>query len=87
MLFENSVEMQDVIFSNVFDSKVVNDEREIYGVPFVFLIAWCKFALCVACLLELFFEEFLCNDACLRESVHSLLYLTVHVSIVIDLAC
>ncbi len=87
MLFENSDEMHDVFFSNVFNSKIVHNGRETYGAPFMFPIAWCKFALCVACFFESFFEEFLCNDACLRESVHSSLYLTVHISIVIDLAC
>jgi hypothetical protein len=39
--------------------------------------AWCDVALMVAMLVEAFFKEILCNDACLQETVNSLLYFNV----------
>ncbi len=65
MLLENLDEMHDLFLSNVLYAKVVHNECETDGAPFVFPVAWCEFALCVACFLESFFKEFLCNDACL----------------------
>ena len=87
MLLENPDEMHEVFFSNVFNAKIIHNERETGGAPFVLPIAWCEFALCVAYFLELFRKDFLHYDTYLRESIHSLSYLTVHVSVVINLVC
>ncbi len=63
MLLENLDEMHDVFLSNLLYAKFVHDECETDGVPFLLPVAWHEFALCVACFLELFFKEFLHNDA------------------------
>ncbi len=44
--------------------------------------AWCDVALIVAVLVESFFEEILCKDAHLWETVHALLYVDVDCTVV-----
>ncbi len=46
--------------------------------------AWCDFALLVAMLVELFFEEILCKDARLWETVHSLLDFDIYCTVIIS---
>jgi hypothetical protein len=65
MLLENLDEMHDVFLSNVLYAEVIHDECETDGAPFVLPVAWRELALCVACFFELFFKEFLHDDACL----------------------
>ena len=44
--------------------------------------AWYDIAILVAMLVESFFEEILCKDACLQENIHALLYFNVDCTVV-----
>ena len=57
VFFESVDEVHDVFLSlsDVFNTKIVHDECETDRSPFVLPVAWCEFALCVACFLESFF--------------------------------
>jgi hypothetical protein len=44
--------------------------------------AWCDIALLLAVLVEAFFKEILCKDACLHETAHSFLYFDINCTIV-----
>ncbi len=82
VLLENLCKMVGVLPPNVLDTKVVNTESEQERPPVMFPKARCAIALMVAVLVEAFFEEFLCKDACLRETIHSFLYIDVDCTIV-----
>jgi hypothetical protein len=44
--------------------------------------AQCDLALLVAMLVESFFEEILCKDACLWETIHALLYFDIDCTVI-----
>ncbi len=73
MCVENFCNMVCMLPSHVLDAKAINGERERDGPPIMFPKAWHDFALLVAILVKLFFEEILCKDACMWETVHTLL--------------
>ena len=52
MLLENPDEIHGVFFSSALNTKVVHSKCETDGAPFVLPVAWCEFALCVACFLS-----------------------------------
>jgi hypothetical protein len=74
-------EVLGVLLTGVFDSKVVDDQRERNGTPLVLPQTGSGLALRIAMFLQSFGEEFLCYDPRLGESVHALADLAVHVSI------
>ncbi len=82
VFLENLCKMVGMLPPNVIDAKVVNTESEQERLPAMFPKAWCDVALMVAVLVEAFFKEFLCKDACLWETIHSLLYFVVDCTIV-----
>jgi hypothetical protein len=82
VFLENLCKMVCMLPPNVLDAKVVNAESERKRSPVMFLKARCDDALMVAVLVEAFFKEILCMDACLQETVHSLLYFDVDCTIV-----
>jgi hypothetical protein len=55
-------EVLGVLLTNVFDSKVVDDQREHNGTPLVFPQTGSGLALRVAMFLQSFGEELLCDD-------------------------
>ena len=73
--------MGDVVFVDVLDSEVVDDEGETDWAPVVRPISRGKFALFVAGDDESFLEELLCNNSCLGESIHSSSYFAEHVTV------
>jgi hypothetical protein len=79
---ENLCEMVGVLPPNVLDAKVVDTETEQDRPPVIFLKARCDIALMIAMLVEEFFKEILCKDACLWETEHSLLYFDVDCTVV-----
>ncbi len=76
--------MSDVVFIDVFDSKIVNNKGETDGPPIVSLETWGKLALMVSCDNQPFFEELLCNNSCLGGPVHASANLTEHVPVLVD---
>ncbi len=74
-------EVLGVLFSDVFDSKIVDDQGERNGMPLVLPQTRSCFALRIAMFLQSFGEEFLCDDPRLGEPVHALADLAVHESI------
>ncbi len=44
--------------------------------------AQCNVALMVAVLVEMFFKKILCKDACLWETIHSLLYFDMDCTVI-----
>ena len=77
--------MSDVIFVDVFDSKVIDDKGEADGTPSVHPETWSELALVVSCNNQSFFEEFLCNNSCLGGSRHATVHFAELVPIVVDL--
>ncbi len=77
VFLENLCEMVDVLLPDVLDAKVVATESEQEILPVVCPKARIDFALMVDMLVEAFFKEILCKDACLRETIHSFLYFDV----------
>jgi hypothetical protein len=55
-------EVLGVLLTKVFDSKVVDDQREYNGTPLVFPLTGSGLALQVAMFLQSFGEELLCDD-------------------------
>ncbi len=82
VFLENLCEMVGVLLPIALDTKVVNTESEQERPPVVFPKARCDIALMVAMLVEAFFKRILCKDACLWETIHSLLYFDVDYTIV-----
>ncbi len=78
VFLENLCKMVGMLPPNVLDAQVIDTEIEQERLPVMFPKARCDVALMVAVLIEAFFEEILCNDACLRETVHALLYFDLH---------
>ncbi len=74
--------MVGVLLPNVLDAKVVDTESEQERPPAMFPKAQCDVALMAAMLVEAFFKEILYKDACLQETVHSLLYFDVDCTVV-----
>ncbi len=79
---ENLCKMVGVLLPNVLDAKVINTESEQERPPVMFPKARCDIALMVAMLVEAFFKEILCEDACLQEIIHFLLYFDVDCTVV-----
>ena len=82
VFLKNLCKMVGMLPPNILDAKVVNTESEQERPPIMFPKAWCDIALMVSVLVEAFFKEILCKDACLRETVHSLLYFDVDCTVV-----
>ncbi len=82
VFLENLHKMVGVLPPNVLDAKVIGTESEQERPPVMFPKAQCDLALMVAVLVEAFFKEILCKDACLRETVHSLLYFDVGCTVI-----
>ncbi len=68
VFLENLCKMVGVFPPNLLDAKVVNTESEQERRPVMFPKVWCDVALMVAMLIEAFFKEILCEDACLWET-------------------
>ncbi len=77
VFLENLCKMVSVLPPNVLDAKVVDTQSEQERLPVMFPKARFDVALMVAVLVEAFFKEILCGDACMRETIHSLLYFGV----------
>jgi hypothetical protein len=82
VFLKNICEMVGMLLPNALDAKVVDTENEQERPPVMFPKAWCDIALMVVVLDEVLFEEILCKDACLRETVHAILYFDVNCTIV-----
>jgi hypothetical protein len=82
VFLENLCEMVGVLPPNVLDAKVVNTESEQERLPVMFTRAQCDVAVMVAGLVEVFFKEIQCKDACLQETVHSLLYFDIDCTVI-----
>jgi hypothetical protein len=82
VFLENLHKMVGVLPANVLDAKVVNTESEQEKLPVMFPKARCDVALMVVVLVEAFFKEILCKDACLWETVHALLYFDLDCTII-----
>jgi hypothetical protein len=63
--------MQFVVFANVFDAKVVDDEGELDGTGLVFPKAWCVVGWDAAECSQVFSQFVVGDDAGLREAVHA----------------
>ena len=59
-----------MLFTNVFDAKVINHEGELNGAPSMGPQPRDQLALVVVVGVEAFFEEFIGKEPCLRKSVH-----------------
>ncbi len=79
---KNLCKMVGVLLPNVPDAKVVNTKCEQERPPVMLPKARCDIALMVAVLVEAFFKEILCKDACLWETIHALLYFDVDCTVV-----
>ena len=73
--------MVSVHFPNIFNAKIIDTVCKKNGLPVVLPETRVDFALVIALSLESFFQEFLCNYTCLREPIHSLLDVHVHIPI------
>ncbi len=65
VFLKNLRKMVGMLLPNVLDTKVVDTENEQERSPVMFPKARCDIALMVAMLVEAFFKEILCKDACL----------------------
>ncbi len=74
--------MVGVLPPNVLDAKVIDTESDQERPPVMFPKAQCDVALLVAMLVQSFFEEILCMDARLQETIHALLYFDVDCTVV-----
>ena len=66
IFFDRFQEVLDVLLTDIFDSKVIDDQGENNGMPLVFPQTRSGLALRVAMFLQSFGEEFFCDDPCLR---------------------
>ncbi len=82
VFLKNLCKMVGVLPPNILDAKVVNTESEQERPAVMFPRARCDVALMVAMLIEAFFEEILCKDGHLQETVHALLYFDVDCTVV-----
>ncbi len=82
VFLKNLREMVGVLPPNILDAKVIDTESEQERLPVMFPKARCDMALTVAMLVEALFKEILCKDACLWETIHSLLYFDVDCTVV-----
>ena len=62
---------------DIFDSKAVNDERELYGAPFVAPGASCGGGLVVTLRVQAFGEEVVSNLASLGKAIYKSVYFEV----------
>ncbi len=81
VFFECVLEMLCMFFANIFDAKIINNQRELYGSCAVLPKSRYQFALLVSMFVEAFFEEFVGKLSCLREAVHAALGSDVDASI------
>ena len=77
VFFECVFEVICMFFSNIFYSEVIDHECELYWSCLVTPESWDEFALMISVFVESFFEEFVCEEACLWESVHAFDHLKV----------
>ena len=71
MLFEDSLEMESVALSDIFDTKVINEQEKHNRSPLVAPQASSGGALVVAVLLETFFEESVGQGPRLWETINA----------------
>ena len=71
MLFEESLEMESVALSDIFNTKVIDKQSKHNGAPFVAPQAMIGGALVLAVLLETFFEENVCQRPRLWETINA----------------
>ena len=74
--------MVGVFFPDVFDTKIINNETKTYGAPCVTPEAWGVAYRCVAIATEETDKLFFGQDAGLRKTVHSAMYLHVDFAVV-----
>jgi hypothetical protein len=84
LFLKNLCEMVGLLLPNVLDAKVVDTESEQERPPVMFPKAWCDVVLMVAMFIEAFFEKILCKDACLRKTIHPLLYFDIDCTVVVS---
>ncbi len=81
VFFECVLEMLCMFFANVFDAKIIDNQCELYGSCVVLPKSRYQFALPVSMFVEVFFEEFIGQESCLREAVHAALGSDVDASV------
>ncbi len=81
VFFECILEMLCMFFANVFDAKIINNQCELYGSCVTLPKSRYQFALLVSVFVEAFFEEFVGQESCLGEPVHTALGSDVDASI------
>jgi hypothetical protein len=79
-IFDGIVEVLEVVFTNLFDTKVIDRKVEPGGVVFVVEEAWGVRLLIVAMSAKALFEEFVCKDPGLRKAVHA--FANFHVDVI-----
>ncbi len=71
MLVEDVEEVVCVLFPNAFDSKIVHDQGEPYGSPFMSEEAWRVLHFVVPMYLQTLLEEFVGQSARLRKAINA----------------
>jgi hypothetical protein len=79
---ENLCEMIGLLLPDVIDAKDVDTESDQERLPVMFPKIQCDVALLVAVLVEAIFEEILCKDVHLQETVHDLLFFEIDCTLV-----
>ena len=70
-----------MFLSNIFDPKIIYDQRETHWPPLVFPEAWRLGTLIVPFLVQSLFQQFLRKYACVRQAIHSFDTFYVEVSL------
>ena len=65
---------------NVFHSKIIYYQCELYGTPLVRPQTWCHLAFGITVLLQYFFEQLLGNQAFIWEAIHSTVAFNIYIS-------
>jgi hypothetical protein len=81
VFFECILDMLCMFFANVFDAEIINNQCELYGSCVVLPKSGYQFAFLVFVFVEVFFEEFVGQESCLKEAVHAALGSDVDASI------
>ncbi len=83
VFFECILEMLCMFFANIFDAEIIDDQCELYGSCVVLPKSRYQFALPVSVFVEVFFKEFVGQESCMREAVHSMLGSDVDASVLV----
>ena len=84
VLFEDSLEMESVALSDIFDTKVINEQEKHNRLPLVAPQASSGGALVVAVLLETFFEESVGQGPRLWDTINAVTNIKVNPAIGMD---